>query len=93
MSALRQRPTRCEAAILDMHDRKVDPDEIAAELNLSARYVRQVIGALATPPVGDWQAAARIGSDALLRALRRHHPERCGVPPSGVGLIDEGAFV
>jgi hypothetical protein len=29
-------------------------------------------------PYDSWELAAVNGSEALLRALRRHHPERCG---------------
>ena len=93
MSAFGHGPTRRETAILDLHDRRMEPDDIARELDLAPRYVRQVIASLANPPVGDWQAAARMGSAALLRALRRHHPDRCPAPPSGFGFVDEGAFV
>jgi hypothetical protein len=79
MSVFGHGPSRRETAILDMNDRGVKPNKIADQLNLSPRYVRQVIASLASPPVGNWQADARIGSDELLRALRRHHPDRCGV--------------
>jgi hypothetical protein len=78
MSAYGHGPTRREQAILDLHDGGRKPDDIGNELALSPRYVRDVIQRLGNPLVGDWQASAKAGSEALLRALKRHHPDRCG---------------
>lgn len=71
-------PTVREQAILDLHEAKVAPADIAAKLEVKQSYVKYVVDTLHLPQLVDWQNPARAASDNLVAALRRHHPERCG---------------
>lgn len=73
-------PSAREQQILDLWEADVGPDSIAAQLGLSPSYVQQIIRSLAAPKGEDWQSAARFGSESLIRAIRRYHPDRCGAP-------------
>lgn len=79
MSVYGHGPTRREQAILDLHEEGKSLVDIGNKLDVSPHYAAQVVRSLAQPPLGDWQKSARQGSASLLRALQRHHPERCGV--------------
>lgn len=70
-------PSAREQAVLDLWEANRSIDEIATELDLDRLYVRRIVSMLAAPKADDWHGAARMGSKNLLRALRRHHPERC----------------
>lgn len=78
MSIYGHGPTVREQRILDLHAAKVAAADIAAELGVKQSYVKQVVTALYLPAMADWQSPARVASDNLAAALRRHHPERCG---------------
>lgn len=68
-----------ETTIMDLHDRGVKPEAIVEETGFSLSTVRGVIGRLNVSSCSNaWQASAIQGSQALVRALRRHHAERCG---------------
>lgn len=71
-------PTRREQQIIDLAEQGLRADQIAAVLGLKENYVRDRIAALVNPKLEDWQSPAVSGSKALLAALRRHFPERCG---------------
>ncbi len=77
MSAYGHGPTAREQQVIDLKEQGLEVSDIAQALNLSERYVRQVLQALFAPKVGGWQKAAQSGSANLLAALRRHHPDRC----------------
>jgi DNA-binding MarR family transcriptional regulator len=78
MSIYGHGPTVREQQILDLHDAKVAPADIAAKLEVKQSYVKYVIDSLYLPKLVDWQNPAREASGDLVAALRRHHPERCG---------------
>lgn len=73
-------PTARERAVLELAEARVPNDEIARLLELTPRYVYQVVQALLAPKLHDWQSPARRASAELLNALRSHHPERCARP-------------
>lgn len=72
-------PSAREQAILDRYEACRDIATVADELGLTRRYCEQVVRELFAPKLDNWQSSARMGSELLYRAIRRHHPERCGV--------------
>lgn len=64
-------PTQIEEAILDRADGGVSITDIAAELELPAGRVHNIIRCFREGKPDDWQADARRGSRALLKAIQR----------------------
>lgn len=69
-----------EAAVMDLHDRRHTPEQIAEKLGQPLHRVRSILYYMregqaeqAFGPKATAQSTA-----ALLAAIRRHHPERCG---------------
>jgi len=74
-----------ETAIMDLWDEGKSYDQIAEALNIR-RETAQKIVAYMREGATDWSmggAAAARGSEALLAALLRHHPERCTIATLG----------
>ena len=69
--------TAREEQILDGMERGLGPTAIAAELGLSVSYVSSVVTRLTVSGSSDraWSNMVRMGSEALLAAIRRRHPE------------------
>ena len=66
--------------ILSRADRGWDNQRIADDLGVSVVTVKMVRHNSSVGPSADvWKRDAIQGTTALLRALRRHHPERCAV--------------
>lgn len=78
MSTYGHGPTRREQRVLDLWEQNKKSAEIAEITGLDLRYVQQVISNLGAPIPDAWHASARFGSQALIAAIRRHHPDRCG---------------
>ncbi len=74
--------TSRETEIMDRYEAGAKPPQIADELRVSTSYVRSVIYNLNDSGRDPLRLNAKIGSEALLRALRRHFPERCGASQS-----------
>ena len=74
--------TARETQIMDLFEAGAKPPQIADELGLSTFYVRSVIYNLNDSGRDPLRLNAKTGSDALLRALRKHFPERCGASSS-----------
>ena len=71
-------PSAREQQVLDLWERDIAAADIAHQLDLKVDYVRRVVTMLGAPKGDDWHRSTRLASQTLLRALRRHHPERCG---------------
>ncbi len=70
--------TRREQQLLDLQERGLDPGRIPAELGLKRSYVAKTLSRLGGPGSdGGWDSMVRLGSERLLAAIRRHHPDRC----------------
>jgi hypothetical protein len=70
--------TRAEAEVMDLFDAGAGVENIhiiTGQKRERIKYLISVLGVTAHEP---WKVDAEIGSAALLAALRRHHPERCG---------------
>lgn len=68
-----------EERIMDLADQGMAASDIARETGFSFKTVQGVIHRLTVRGTADaWTVSAKLSSDALARALRRHHPERCG---------------
>lgn len=78
MSVYGHGPTVQEQRIIDLWEAGRKAPEIAELTGKGLSYVQRVISMLACPVPDNWHAGARQGSNDLLRALRRHHPNRCG---------------
>jgi DNA-binding transcriptional regulator LsrR (DeoR family) len=70
--------TDTERAIMKLYDDGKTQPEICATLGLNARQVHRVVGMYSLGKIDRWMEDARLGSFDLLRALRRHHPNRIG---------------
>lgn len=78
MSVYGHGPTRQEQRIIDLWEAGSKAGEIAEATGKGINYVQRVVSMLGRPAPDDWHAGARQGSHNLIRALRRHHPDRCG---------------
>ncbi|WP_141237193.1 hypothetical protein [Sphingopyxis sp. GW247-27LB] len=70
-----------ERDVLSLADQGLKPDEIiAARPDLRPAFIRDTVNRCSYSGRERWSEEARLGSADLLKALRRHHPDRCGVP-------------
>jgi hypothetical protein len=68
-----------ERDVLSLSDRGLNRDEIIAERpDLRPAFIRDTLIRYSYNGREKWSEEARLGSADLLRALRRHHPDRCG---------------
>lgn len=69
-----------EAAIMDLYEAGATRDAIADRIGIRRETVGKIIGymRIGAADIAVGAKAAAFGSAALLTALRRHHPERCG---------------
>ncbi len=73
--------TTREQQMLDLDEQGLRPAAIAQRLGVSKDTVERIIHQLAVRhngPDNRFHDAARMGSQNLIAAIRRHHPERCG---------------
>lgn len=70
--------SRREQQVLELRDAGLSDCAIARETGLTQKSVRSAIYRRHDDGRDAWKANAKAGSDALLRALRKHFPERCG---------------
>lgn len=69
-----------ETAIMDLWDEGRSYGEIAARLNIRRETAQKIVAYMreGATDLATGEAATARSSDALLAALRRAHPERCG---------------
>lgn len=74
-------PTRRERQMLALSEAGLKPDEIAAEMGISADSVRRTLSLLSVSGGDDWKNPARLASEDLLAALRRAGQAEPAPPP------------
>lgn len=70
--------TQVEADVMDLWDDDVPMQIIADRLGIDRKRVQKIILCYGINGNDRWESSARRSGDALLDALRRHYPERCG---------------
>ena len=70
--------TAREQSVIDLRDQGLSHEVIAARLGIATSYVSTISSRYPVTESNAWQNSAWLGSVALLAALQRHHPERCG---------------
>lgn len=70
-----------EKAIMDLWDVGFSTDDIAVKLGKGREYrsyVAKIVSRYSEPRCNSFERMSRQGTDALLNAIRLHHPERVG---------------
>lgn len=72
--------TQLETAIMDLWEAKQSKQAIAEALDVRVETVEKIVSYMreGQTDLAFGAKAAALSSSALLAALRRHHPERCG---------------
>jgi predicted transcriptional regulator len=71
----RHGPTDREQEALDLQEAGLSNEEIAAEMGITRSAVTSIIARLTVTGAEPWKVDARHGSEKLLAAIAKHHPE------------------
>jgi len=67
-----------EQRVMDLWDQGFSMERIVQHTGMTSDYVHTIVSRYSGKPDRDFEVMVRLGSLALISAIRKHHPERCG---------------